>query len=103
MRARHFLQFIFGCTLAAAGIHAAVAADVDTQDVGTLPHSVAADGASSKSGASDMLGARDCPPASGSSSSSSTDAASHSGSDNNAAPSRRVNLGWQSLLPGSIQ
>jgi hypothetical protein len=103
MRARHFLPFIIGCTLAVAGIHAAAAEDVDTQDVSTLPHSAAADSSSSKNSSGDLLGARDCPPASGSSSSSSNDTSSHSGSETNATPSRRVNLGWQSLLPGSIQ
>jgi hypothetical protein len=103
MRARHFLLFIFGCSLSVAGIHAAAAADVDTQDAGTLPHSAAADSSSSKSSGGDLLGPRDCPPASGSSSSSSNDTGSHSGGESNSAPSRRVNLGWQSLLPGSIQ
>ena len=103
MRARYFLQFIFGCTLTAVGIHAAVAADVDTQDVGTLPHAAAADNSSSKSSGGDVLGARDCPPASGSSSGSSSDSGAHSGSESSPAPSRRANLGWQSLLPGSIQ
>lgn len=103
MRARHFLPFIFGCTLAVAGIHAAAAADVDTQDAGTLPHSATADSASSKNSGGDLLGPRDCPPASGSSSSSSNDTSTHSGGDSSSAPSRRANLGWQSLLPGSIQ
>ncbi|WP_281851979.1 hypothetical protein [Dyella sp. GSA-30] len=103
MRARHFLPFIFGCTLAVAGIHAATAADVDTQDAGTLSHTATADSSSPKGGSADLLGSRDCPPASGSSSSSTNDAASHSGSESNAAPTRRANIGWQSLLPGSIQ
>lgn len=103
MRARHFLPFIFGCTLAIAGIHAAIAADVDTQDAGTLSHAATADSSSPKSSGGDLLGPRDCPPASGSSSSASNDAGSHSGGESNPAPARRANLGWQSLLPGSIQ
>jgi hypothetical protein len=89
--------------LTVAGIQAAVASDVDTQDVATLPHSAAADNSSSKSSAGDLLGGRDCPPAAGSSSSSAGDSSSRSGSESNTAPTRRVNLGWQSLLPGSIQ
>jgi hypothetical protein len=102
MRARHFLPFVLGFTLAVAGIQAAAAEDVDTQDTGTLPHSAAVDGSSSKSGGGDLLGAHDSPTSS-SSSSSSNDTSSHSGSESNSPPTRRANLGWQSLLPGSIQ
>lgn len=84
-------------------MQAAMALDVDTQDSSTLPHA-SADSSSSKNGGSDMLGARDCPSSSGSSATPSNDGTAHSGGDSGGpSSSHRVNLGWQSLLPGSIQ
>lgn len=104
MCARQFLPFLFGCTLLATGVQAVSAADVDTQDNGTLQHAATVDSASAKSSGGDALGTHDVPPATGSSASPSSDSSSHSGgSDNGPTSSRRANLGWQSLLPGSIQ
>ncbi|HEY9133677.1 MAG TPA: hypothetical protein VIM98_18140 [Dyella sp.] len=103
MCARQFLPFLFGCTLFATGAQLASAADVDNQDNGTLQHAATVDSASAKSSGGDALGTHDVPPATGSSASPSSDSGSRGGSSDSSAPSRRTNLGWQSLLPGSIQ
>ena len=100
-------QFLFACVLGASGIGAASAMDADTQELGGLqrsgvdsavPHEVSGNGG-------DALGVpRDSntqnTPASGSSSENRPVGGSGSSGSQR---SRRISLGWQSLLPGSIQ
>lgn len=107
MRATHWL---IGCALCIAGIGSTAATSLDTaQDLDGSPHA-ALDNASPHDGNSsggDALGlARDCPPASGSDSSGSTSgngSGRSGGASSVPTPTRRPHLGWQSLLPGSIQ
>ncbi|MBQ4854765.1 hypothetical protein IMW82_08785 [Rhodanobacter sp. B2A1Ga4] len=108
MRATHWL---IGCVLCLAGIGSAAAASPETtQDLDSTSHA-ALDNASSHDGnnssGGDALGlTRDCPP-SGSSDSSGGTSGNGSGRSGGASsaptPTRRPHLGWQSLLPGSIQ
>ncbi|HEY8585608.1 MAG TPA: hypothetical protein VIL60_02650 [Rhodanobacter sp.] len=104
------IHWLFGCALCLAGIGGATAASVETQDLGSSAHA-ALDGGGSHDGntssGGDALGlSRDCPPSSGNGDSGST---SGSGTDRSGGassaptPIRRPHLGWQSLLPGSIQ
>lgn len=109
MRASHWL---IGCALCIAGIGAAGASSLDThsldaQDMDSSTHA-SLDGASaSGSNGGDALGlSRDCPQNSGTDTSDNTSGTStdHSGGASSAPmPNRRPHLGWQSLLPGSIQ
>ncbi|MFC5437131.1 hypothetical protein ACFPME_11220 [Rhodanobacter umsongensis] len=107
MRATHWL---IGCALCIAGIGTATATSMDTQDLDSSPHATA-DSASARGGnasGGDALGlARDCPPAGGSGDTSGTTSGSgndHSGgASSTPTQTRRLHLGWQSLLPGSIQ
>jgi hypothetical protein len=107
MRATHWL---IGCALCIAGIGGAAATSLDTaQDLD--PTHAALDSTSSHDGntssGGDALGlTRDCPPASNSDNSGSTsgNGSGRSGGASSApTPTRRPHLGWQSLLPGSIQ
>lgn len=107
MRAIHR---IISCALCIAGMGSAAATNLDTQPLDSSPHA-AIDSASphdGNSGGGDVTGLnRDCTPASDSSSTSTTsgNSSDHSGGDSSSMPmpSRRAHLGWQSLLPGSIQ
>ncbi|TPG11071.1 hypothetical protein EAH75_08920 [Rhodanobacter glycinis] len=106
MRATHWL---IGCALCIAGIGSATATSLDTQDLDSSPHATA-DSASTHGGnasGGDALGlSRDCPSASNSDNSgnSSSNGNDHSGGASSApTQTRRLHLGWQSLLPGSIQ
>ena len=107
MRATHWL---IGCTLCLAGIGSAVATNLDTQEQDSAQHT-ATDSASShdvNSSSGDVFGlTRDTPSRNtGSESAGSTSGNSNdrSGSAPPApAPSHQSHLGWQSLLPGSIQ
>ncbi|OOG37477.1 hypothetical protein [Rhodanobacter sp. C05] len=106
MRVTHWL---IGCTLCIAGIGSAAATSLDTQEQDNAQHATA-DSASSRDGNSsggDALGlTHDTPRATGSESSGSTSGNSSdrsSGASSAPAPSRQPHLGWQSLLPGSIQ
>jgi len=108
MRATHWL---IGCALCIAGIGGATAASLDAaQDLDSSTHA-ALDSTSPHDGnnisGGDVLGlTRDCPPASSSDSSGGTsgNGSSRSGGASSApTPTRRPHLGWQSLLPGSIQ
>lgn len=106
MRAIHWL---IGCTLCLAGIGNAVATNLDTQEQDSAQHT-ATDNASSRDGGSsgDVFGLpRDTPSRNtGNDTSGNTPGNSneHSGSAPSVpAPSHRSHLGWQSLLPGSIQ
>jgi hypothetical protein len=107
MRAKHWL---IGCTLCFAGIGSAAATNLDTQDLDNSPRA-ASDGNNQhddvNSGCGDVLGpARDCPAHS---SNDNTGSTSSNGNDRSGsatstpAHTRQPHLGWQSLLPGSIQ
>lgn len=103
MRATYW---IIGCTLCIAGIGSAAATNLETQDMDSSRATI--DSASpheSNSSGGDVLGLnRDCPPVSDSAVSTPTHGGDHSGGASPApAPARRPHLGWQSLLPGSIQ
>lgn len=105
MRATYW---IIGCTLCIAGIGSAAATNLETQDMDSSHATI--DSASpheSNSSGGDVLGLnRDAPPASNSDGAGSTPThgGEHSGGTSSApAPARRPHLGWQSLLPGSIQ
>ncbi|MEO8998557.1 MAG: hypothetical protein ABI227_11070 [Rhodanobacter sp.] len=107
MRAIHWF---IGCALCIAGIGSAAAASLETQDVDSSPHATidnASQRDSNTSSGGDALGLnRDCPSASNGNSSSGT---SGNGNDRSGGGSsapvqtHRPHLGWQSLLPGSIQ
>lgn len=108
MRATHWL---IGCALCFAGLGGAAASSVDaTQDLDSSAHATL-DNANSHdangSSGGDALGLnRDCPPTGNndSSGSSAGNGSTRSGGASSApAPARRPHLGWQSLLPGSIQ
>lgn len=107
MRVTHWL---IGCALGIVGIGGATAASAGTQDLDNSTHA-ALDGAGGHDGntgsGGDAVGlARDCPQTdsrdtSGSSSGTSNDRSG--GASSAPASTRRPHLGWQSLLPGSIQ
>jgi hypothetical protein len=108
MRATHWF---IGCALCIAGIGSAAATSLETQDLDNASPRATLDNASphdsNTSSGGDALGLnRDCPSASNSDSSNgaSSNGNDHSGGGSSApAPTRRPHLGWQSLLPGSIQ
>ncbi|MDE1893320.1 MAG: hypothetical protein KGJ96_06995 [Xanthomonadaceae bacterium] len=113
MRATHRL---IGCALCIVGLGSASAASLGTQELNGSVH-VAADNAPTREGSAASGGdalelnhesAPDSTGNSGSSDSSSGSAASggneHAANTPSApAPARPLHLGWQSLLPGSIQ
>lgn len=98
-------KFLLGCVLCVGGVSAASAMDADGQDLSSMQRTVDSgsgshDGASGSGG--DALGL--------SREANATPAASSSSSDNcpttaptRAPRSRQNHIGWQSLLPGSIQ
>ncbi len=99
---------LIGCALCLAGIGGAAATNLDAQELDsssqamiTSPHD------SSNGGGGDVTGlGHDCLPADGSGSSTGSSGNSHDrsgGASSVPSPSRRPHLGWQSLLPGSIQ
>lgn len=99
-------QFLIGCMLALGGIGAAAAVEVDTQDLANSQHATIDAAAShensgSTSDASASPGCHiDC-----SRNDASTGINEVNGTGVTAHPptSHRTSLGWQSLLPGSIQ
>lgn len=102
-------QLLIGCVFALGGISAAGAMEVDTQDLASGQHAAVDVSASHEAGGSnnDAL----LPPACHIGCSSDAAGDSSTGS-NETAPSgvtahphngHRASLGWQSLLPGSIQ
>ena len=108
MRATHWLV---GCALCLAGIGSAVATNLDTQEQDSAQHT-ATDSTSSRDGSNssgDVFGlTRDTPSRNaGSESTGNTSGNSNDRSGSAApsapAPSHQSHLGWQSLLPGSIQ
>lgn len=98
-----------GCALCIVGFGSASATGLETQDLGNSTQTLVDSGCASSSGASggDATGiTHDGTPTSGSSSSSSSSRSGSSRSSGGAAtpaPAQRHHLGWQSLLPGSIQ
>lgn len=108
MRAIHWL---IGCTVCVAGLGSAAATSLDTQDLNTATHAATSSAITRESNAGsggDALGlSHDSSPSSSSSSDSSNPPGSsseHSETTSPApTPTRRPHLGWQSLLPGSIQ
>lgn len=98
MRTVHWLV---GCTLCIAGIGNVSAASAESQDLDNGSRVSVHD---SNTGGGDVTGlSRDCPSAGGGSAGTSSDSAHASGSSSTPTPSHRPHLGWQSLLPGSIQ
>ncbi|SFS08448.1 hypothetical protein SAMN05216570_2406 [Dyella sp. OK004] len=101
-------QFLFACVLGVGGINAASAMDADTQELGSVSmQRVSTDSAVShdvSGNGGDALGvSRDTTPQTSPASSSSSENCPTGGSSSGAQRSRRISLGWQSLLPGSIQ
>lgn len=103
-------QWLIGCALLIGGGGIAAAAGMDTQELGSLQHAGSEgsnrDASGSNSGGDVVgLGHDGTAPASssggGGNGGGSGDGTHRSGLDNSS--SRRVNLGWQSLLPGAIQ
>ena len=103
MRAIHQL---IGCALCIAGIGSATAADFDVQDLGSAPQATSNSSSRDSRNSVDVSGSnRDATPTSSSSAgSSSSNGNDRSGGASSApTPTQRTHLGWQSLLPGSIQ
>lgn len=100
-------KYLFTCVIVAGGIQAAAAMDADARDMNALqrPSADTTDNHGVSGNGGDALGV----PHSSSAPSQATPS-NGNGSDNcptdgssGTQHSRRVNLGWQSLLPGSIQ
>ena len=105
MRATHW---ILGCALCFAFMGSATAASLDTQSVDNATHAATSQAAhDSDGGGGDVIGtSHDSSAASNSDPAASTSRTGndHSGAAASApAPAPRPHLGWQSLLPGSIQ
>lgn len=100
-------KVLFGCVLCVGSINAASAMDADAQDLTSMQHSVDSTSGNHDGGgnsSADALGLpRDSAPSSGPATSSSSNENCPTVSPATAPHSRRANLGWQSLLPGSIQ
>ncbi|MGN6282315.1 hypothetical protein [Frateuria sp.] len=97
---------LFGCLLALASVGTASAMGVSTQDP-TAPHATIDSGSHAGGGAgSDSSSANhDCilPDAAGDSADDSSTGGGGGAMTPHPRASRRSSLGWQSLLPGSIQ
>ena len=110
MRTRHWL---LGLTLCIAGIGSVTATSVDTQDIDSSAHASADNAGSaheSNGSGGDALGlTHDRPSHSTSSGGDSSGGSSGRSSDRSGdagpppSPVHQSHLGWQSLLPGSIQ
>ncbi|ULU25268.1 hypothetical protein [Dyella terrae] len=101
-----FGKILFGCVLCVGSLSAASAMDADSQDLGSMQRTVDSnsnhEGAGSSSGG-DALGLpRETTTAPSSSSSSSGDNCPQN-TPARGARGRQNRVGWQSLLPGSIQ
>ena len=100
---------LIGCALCIAGIGGAAATNLDTHDLDGSPQamidSVGSHGGGSSSDTTGL--GRDCPPADNSGRSTGTSGSSQDrssgGASSTSSPPHRPHLGWQSLLPGSIQ
>ncbi|HWU77387.1 MAG TPA: hypothetical protein VN043_12855 [Rhodanobacter sp.] len=104
MRAIHQL---IGCALCIAGIGSASAANLDVPDLGNpTPHATSNTSSHDNSNSVDTPGSnRDVAPASSESAGSSSSNGNDRSTGVSPAPTstQRTHLGWQSLLPGSIQ
>lgn len=102
MRAIHPL---IGCVLCIAGIGSAAAANLDVQDMGNAPHATNTNSPRDSSSVEAPGSNRDAAPASSDSTGSSTSHGNERSGEATPAPTptQRTHLGWQSLLPGSIQ
>lgn len=101
-------KFLIGSVLCVGSIGAASAMDADAQDLTTMQHSVDASSSSRDGsgggGGGDALGlSREGASPSSPSASSSNDNCPSQTPPAAAPRSRRATIGWQSLLPGSIQ
>lgn len=104
------IHLIIGCALCIVGIGGAAATSAVTQDPGGSAQTLIDNGSASSgsaAGGGDATGlSRDCPPTSNDNIPVS---ASPSGNDHSSggavapSPGHGPHLGWQSLLPGSIQ
>lgn len=103
--------WLIGCALCLAGIGNAVATNLETQEQDSAQHATT-DSASSHDGnnsSGDVFGlTRDTPSRNTGSDSAGTTPGNNSNDRSGSAPSAPVpshqsHLGWQSLLPGSIQ
>uniref|UniRef100_UPI001E4B4BF6 hypothetical protein n=1 Tax=Dyella sp. ASV21 TaxID=2795114 RepID=UPI001E4B4BF6 len=95
------------CALCVGSIDAASAMDADSQDMGAMQHSLDSgssshDGAGGGSGG-DALGLSRENVTPSSSSSPSNNENCPTGSQSSPQRKSRTTLGWQSLLPGSLQ
>ena len=102
----HCTYWLIGCALCIASIGVSAATTGEGQDVDSSAHSVMEDGPVHEGG-SDLLGVlRDSDQRNtGGESPASTSSTSNRGGSAPTAPNRphQPHLGWQSLLPGSIQ
>lgn len=104
-------QLLFGCTLALTGVGSAMATDVDTRNIVTSRS--ASEGGSRDGGNAEALGpdtananaSHECTAACSTGDSPDSNEALDRGSVPGPHPhaSHHGSLGWQSLLPGSIQ
>jgi hypothetical protein len=102
-------QWLIGCALVLGGSSAALAASMENQDISShvSVDSNSRDGGGSSSSSGDVIGLGhdgSSSPNSGSSGTGgnlSSEGPHHNATDS--APLQRASLGWQSLLPGSIQ
>lgn len=116
MSARHWMM---GCLIGLAGIGSAMATDMDARDISAGSHG-AVDGGSRDAGSTsggDVLGLnRDCPSSHRNADGDAADGSDvdsrgggtaggseHGGRISAPTSARPAALGWQSLLPGSIQ
>jgi hypothetical protein len=107
MRATHWL---IGCTLCFGSMGAAHATSMDTQDLDASAHSATDNGGArdNGNGSGDVLGLIRDSTAHGSGSDNSGSSLGNGtdrsgGATSTPARTRQPHLGWQSLLPGSIQ
>ncbi len=100
-------QRIIGCALCIAGFGSAAAASLDPQSAGNVPHAAVSTSSRDRSGSGDVLGLNHDSSTGNSSDGAAGTSSSgngHTGGTSSAPASpHRPHLGWQSLLPGSIQ
>jgi hypothetical protein len=107
----HVKHWLIGCALCFVGIGSAAASNRDTQDLDNSTRAVTDSTTSHEDAGTaggDVVGlTRNCPQRSATHDSSGSNPGSSSdrsgGSGSSPAPAKRSHLGWQSLLPGSIQ
>jgi hypothetical protein len=107
----HVKHWLIGCALCFVGIGSAAASSRDTQDLDNSTRAVTDSNTSHEDTGTtggDVVGlTHNCPQHSASHDSSRGNPGSSSersgGSGSSPAPAKHSHLGWQSLLPGSIQ